>query len=198
MVSVLANRVCDPQVGIGAKPAVCASFCQQWHGACAESFFQYDGRSGLLRPCGLHQQAGICAQLASIVSDGLSLCQAAKLHVAEPVGASARAHDHETDLSTSRQTLTHELCFDGSVPETLPVCKRESSPARAKHKKPGTELGSMPEQYVALWVLMAGAALAVVACRQHIVGRVQRIRFRHTPVSRPPTGHFRGKPRFAK
>ncbi|KIZ02645.1 hypothetical protein MNEG_5314 [Monoraphidium neglectum] len=81
---LLACRPCDPEVGVGSKPAVCLQTCDATFDACREDFFTFSESSGSLAPCG-SETAGalVCSTLSQHVSGGRGYCEAMGWAVAE-------------------------------------------------------------------------------------------------------------------
>ncbi|PNH06803.1 30S ribosomal protein S17, chloroplastic [Tetrabaena socialis] len=103
----LACRVCDPEVGVGLKPAVCRSACDEWLAACRDEYFTFEGAAastsflgGRLLPCaspealaavrgaggggGDGEGSGplLCSRLGDVARDGEELCREAGFTVA--------------------------------------------------------------------------------------------------------------------
>eukprot|EP00741_Cyanophora_paradoxa_P002509 tig00000076_g2433.t1 len=47
--------ICEPAVGMGMLPTVCASFCKRWHRACADDLFSFSESKQRLVPCGAEE-----------------------------------------------------------------------------------------------------------------------------------------------
>lgn len=201
LVCVRLPRVCDPEVGLGLKPRVCASFCSDWLQACADSFFEFDSRSGLLRACAEGAGAGVCARLGSIVQHGDALCKHSKLEVAMP---RQRQHGDESDRDESAGVREQdERCFDGSTPPVLPACKQKER-ATTKRKGGGSRRGrnrQLVDGGVVVWMLVGlASAVAVFVYRRRAVRIVRacldRLLYWRTP--RAAQGRFKGRARFAR
>ncbi|KAG1667512.1 hypothetical protein FOA52_013702 [Chlamydomonas sp. UWO 241] len=83
--ALVACRVCDPEVGTGAKPAVCTSMCDRWLSACANDFFGFEG-SGNLVPCteATADRLLVCSRLKDLAPEGgAQLCALADLVTSE-------------------------------------------------------------------------------------------------------------------
>lgn len=186
-------------MGLGLKPYVCPSFCQRWHSACADTFFEFDARSGALQACGQQSQNSVCARLKSIVSDGNALCQQSKLQVAEE-RARNELEDEAESLQRSRQR-----CFNGVVPDVLPVCNRKSVPSPASQRtgssRPGSSSGVLSGSASAFLILGAAAVL-LVALRAQLSSILQRLFRGNSDVvnrtSRRQGQRFVGQPKFAR
>ncbi|BDA50426.1 hypothetical protein COCOBI_16-1020 [Coccomyxa sp. Obi] len=101
MTAMLACRLCDPEVGVGQKPAVCQGTCNAWYDQCSEDFFEYISLSEQLMPCS--DSSLVCSHLKDLAVDGSDLCRKAGLTVQR----------------------AHKKCFDGSVPALLDSCKAQ-------------------------------------------------------------------------
>ena len=101
-------RLCDPEVGVGQKVAVCQGTCDAWYNQCSEEFFEYNSLSEQLMPCS--DTSLVCSHLKELADDGSDLCRKAGLTVQR----------------------AHKKCFDGSVPALLDSCKasRKVEPSR--------------------------------------------------------------------
>ncbi|CAL8464832.1 g4367 [Coccomyxa elongata] len=110
MTAMLACRLCDPEVGVGQKLAVCQGTCDAWYDQCSEDFFEYNSLSEHLMPCS--DSSLVCSHLKDLAVDGSDLCRKAGLTVQR----------------------AHKKCFDGSVPALLDSCKttRKVEPSRWK------------------------------------------------------------------
>jgi len=108
-------RICDPQVGMGLKPAVCSTTCDSWHAACAEDYFTFDVISGQLLPCAVDGPlpgAPPCSKLEDMADSGQAMCELAGFPIAEPSSGS--------------------LCYDGTDPLMPPgVCQPDEGQGRA-------------------------------------------------------------------
>lgn len=104
------RRLCDPEVGVGQKLAVCQGTCDAWYDQCSEDFFEYNSLSEHLMPCS--DSSLVCSHLKDLAVDGSDLCRRAGLTVQR----------------------AHKKCFDGSVPALLDSCKatRKVEPSRWK------------------------------------------------------------------
>ncbi|KAI8468730.1 MAG: hypothetical protein J3K34DRAFT_522732 [Monoraphidium minutum] len=80
----LACRPCDPEVGTGAKPAVCLSLCDLVYDSCKEDYFAFSGALGVLVPCGTDGGGAlVCSALREHAAGGREFCKAAGLPVSE-------------------------------------------------------------------------------------------------------------------
>mmetsp|Transcript_7324 Transcript_7324/g.18166 ORF Transcript_7324/g.18166 Transcript_7324/m.18166 type:complete len:277 (-) Transcript_7324:161-991(-) len=99
MTTLMACRVCDPEVGLGLKPTVCAATCGLWHRACASDYFTFDTRSGQMLACpagGPGPGNAPCVKVSDMAADGAQFCELAGLQVSES-----------------------QPCFDGTDPTPL-------------------------------------------------------------------------------
>lgn len=58
---MLCRRACDPEVGVGAKQAICLDFCERWYEDCRDDYFAFRELRGNLAPCS--QGSLICSEL---------------------------------------------------------------------------------------------------------------------------------------
>ena len=58
---MLCCRACDPQVGVGAKQAICLDFCERWYEDCRGDYFAFRQLRGNLAPCS--HGSLICSEL---------------------------------------------------------------------------------------------------------------------------------------
>ena len=168
-------------MGVGAKPRVCASFCQQWFQACAASFFEFDPRTDELRACAADSQTGVCAWLSEMLPDGASLCRHSKLQVALS----------ETHPPNPQWMSQGEPCYDGKATPVMPSCRVRSASGR---KKRASKLHPALEDHFGMWsvLLVAGLALFSVTAFRHIRAFLRR--HKRTGLHARP----RGKPRYAR
>eukprot|EP00884_Botryococcus_braunii_P010735 jgi/Botrbrau1/19663/Bobra.0003s0027.1 len=168
---LMACRVCDPEVGVGSKPATCLEACEGWYAACRNDFFEFVEER--LRPCSPKSQRSlVCSQLKELAGSGAGLCAAAGL----PVATSAAVP-----------------CFDGTVPPALPACLEAGRrlPDRDRKAKPsgGKPLRSSfswSAPSLELWLVCGTALAAAYFARRAWVASVARQR---------RAGNFPGRPR---
>ena len=55
------GRACDPEVGVGAKQAICLDFCERWYEDCRDDYFAFRELRGNLAPCS--HGSLICSEL---------------------------------------------------------------------------------------------------------------------------------------
>ena len=54
-------RVCDPDVGVGAKQGICPETCDRWYEDCKSDYFAFRELRGTLVPCS--HGSLICSEL---------------------------------------------------------------------------------------------------------------------------------------
>ncbi|KAF5831966.1 hypothetical protein DUNSADRAFT_12330 [Dunaliella salina] len=124
MLTLMACRVCDPEVGVGMKPAVCHATCNAWYAACKQHYFSFEPLSGLLVGCpasgpgpgtALPSQE-MCVRMQDTVANGAELCELAGLPVADPTPGTP--------------------CFNGADPQMPPgVCEPPLDPSTSKQQQ---------------------------------------------------------------
>lgn len=98
--TMLTCRVCDPEVGVGGKQALCDSTCNDWYDSCKKDYFAFTTMSQLLQLCDERQL--LCSPLHEL-TDGREMCQMA---------------GYKTSRSAcfnGRKSSSHDLCSHAMV-----------------------------------------------------------------------------------
>ncbi|KAK3282378.1 hypothetical protein CYMTET_9880 [Cymbomonas tetramitiformis] len=130
--SLMACRVCDPEVGVGLKWPLCESTCTEWFEACQLDYFAFTPISQRLQICDGTQV--LCSPLVHLASDGIDFCKKAGMPISK------------------RQ------CFTGRMRPNTNMCAGTSEDS----DKPSTAQASLIMVYlmvitcILVWILFCG------------------------------------------
>lgn len=163
----LACRFCDPEVGTGGGTSLCPSLCQEFYGACKNSYFEFRG-SGELAICAQHsQQSLVCSKLSELASNGEQLCR-------------------QLDLTASPSAS----CYSGVRPKQLKSCSQAASRKRSKtewkQKKSASQRRFTQNAWLLATMKLVGLAGLILLLLRWLLRPAER-------AHRGPA-HFQGRP----
>mmetsp|Transcript_27302 Transcript_27302/g.51983 ORF Transcript_27302/g.51983 Transcript_27302/m.51983 type:complete len:289 (+) Transcript_27302:32-898(+) len=103
--SMLSCRVCDPEVGVGNKHAICESTCNDWYESCRGDYFAFTSLSQRLQLCDDRQV--LCSPLKELATNGRELCKMAGFKTSRSNCFNGRKVHHSS----------HGLCSHSAVSE---------------------------------------------------------------------------------